>query len=727
MSKKQPVEQKKQTLKFQNEIIGILIIGFASFILLALLSYSPTDISFTHYVASAATTNNIFGTFGSHSADFLLYVFGFTSYLFPFFLFFIATKQLVKSEMTFGAIFWGGAAGMILSGTLLLALVISKLSNMHGGGIVGDFLSSLCVSYFNVGGTAIIATVVMMVSMIVVINFSFLMVAKMSFYLLVKGAYIARRKAGLAWRQFKDRQPPAQDIYIVDSAPAPEKKVQPAKKIPPQERFDFYCKDGSYILPSLDLLDNIERKDEKIKKEYLIANSKILEKKLADFGITIKVTEVRPGPVVTTYEIEPAPGVKINRITSLADDLALALRAKSVRIIAPISGRGTIGIELPNHHRESVCLKKVLEKDVFQNSKSRIAIALGEDIIGMPVVTELEKMPHLLIAGTTGSGKSVSLNAMICSILFKASPDEVKFLMVDPKRLELSSYDGIPHLLHPVVTDPKEAALVLRWAVEEMERRYKLISGTNARNIESYNKLVEKSSATNKKQYQTEVQTDNNGEAMAKLPYIVVVIDELADLMMVAQRNVETSLARLAQMARASGIHIILATQRPSVDVITGVIKANFSTRISFHVSTKIDSRTILDQSGAESLLGAGDMLFMLSGRAELTRIHGAFVSDKEIERIVTHIKNQKTPIYDTSILEERISELKDETAGDTDARHDEALELAFKRGEISISLIQRHLKVGYNRAARIVEKMEEDGIVGAADGSKQRKVVPRR
>jgi len=437
--------------------------------------------------------------------------------------------------------------------------------------------------------------------------------------------------------------------------------------------------------------------------------------------------------------------VKINRIANLSDDLALALKAPSIRIIAPIPGKGTVGIEIPNLEREPVHLKDVLDNETFLESKTRLSIALGEDTVGGPVIADLTKMPHLLIAGTTGSGKSVFLNALICSILFKAPPDEVKFIMIDPKRLELSGYEGIPHLLHPVVVDPREAASVLRWAVEEMERRYRIIGETGTRSIEKFNRYVDREQIQKdkpaldkpKKQGGEAPAEDdlpapreggNVGKDQSKLPYIVIVIDELADLMMVAQRNVEESLTRLAQMARAAGIHLILATQRPSVDVITGIIKANFPTRISFQVSSKVDSRTILDQLGAEQLLGSGDMLFLPPGLSKVARIHGAFVSEGEIGKIVAFIRKQARPIYDDSILKyQPESGDGDKGSGDFDEKYDDAVELVTDLGQASISLVQRYLKIGYNRAARIIEKMESEGIVGPSDGVKPRKVLAKK
>jgi S-DNA-T family DNA segregation ATPase FtsK/SpoIIIE len=497
----------------------------------------------------------------------------------------------------------------------------------------------------------------------------------------------------------------------------------------------------------------MERKENRIKRENLIANSRTLEKKLSDFGVEGKVIEVKPGPVITMYELEPAPGVKINKITNLSDDLSLALRAPSIRIIAPIPGKGAVGIEIPNQEREPVRLRDVLDHATFRDSPYRLPIALGEDILGTPIIADLIRMPHLLIAGTTGSGKSVSLNAMICSILFKASPNDVKLLMIDPKRLELSGYEGIPHLLHPVVVDPKKASLVLRWAVEEMERRYRIIGEIGVKSVEAYNHLRSGKTAKQEpappasdaeprgqEKNAEEPLTAAGAQAKAlaeapalreplpeRLPYIIIIIDELADLMMVAQRTVEESLTRLAQMARAAGIHLILATQRPSVDVITGVIKANFPTRISFQVSSKVDSRTILDQMGAEKLLGAGDMLFLPPGSSRLIRIHGAYVSDAEIERIVDFVKKQGRPVYDESIVEFEPEATEEKQDGDGDEKYDLAVELVTDLGQASISLVQRYMKIGYNRAARIIERMEAEGIVGPSDGVKPRKVLARK
>ncbi|MEW6586004.1 MAG: DNA translocase FtsK, partial [Nitrospirota bacterium] len=448
---------------------------------------------------------------------------------------------------------------------------------------------------------------------------------------------------------------------------------------------------GGYELPPLELLGSPDSIGARPSKEELLNDSALIEQKLDDFGVEGKIAQVNPGPIVTMYEFEPAPGIKINKIVTLADDLALALKAQSVRI-SPIPGRATIGIEVPNKQRETVALREILSSESFKKSKSKLTLGLGKEISGAPVVADLSRMPHLLVAGATGSGKSVSINSMVMSILYKAAPSEVKMLMVDPKLLELSAYEGIPHLISSVITNPKEASDALKKMVVEMERRYRVLAEKSARNIESY------------RMHASEAE---------QLPYIVIIIDELADLMFTAPSDVEDSITRLAQMGRAAGIHLILATQRPSVDVITGIIKANFPARISFQVSSKVDSRTVLDSQGAEQLLGKGDMLLMLPG-TKVIRVHGAYVTEEEIKAVSDFVKAQGGPDY--TILEsiqapEENGEDEDTTA--RDEMYQKAVEMGEMTGEISISQIQRRLKIGYNRAARIMELMEEDGLVG--------------
>jgi S-DNA-T family DNA segregation ATPase FtsK/SpoIIIE len=475
--------------------------------------------------------------------------------------------------------------------------------------------------------------------------------------------------------------------------PAPEPRPCAGVVAPPA---------AGYTRPPLTLLSAPTNGKRQGNGVDLAQQAKLLEGRLRDFGVDGRVVQVLPGPVVTRYEFEPASGVKVSRIVNLADDLALGMKALSVRIVAPVPGKSVVGIEIPNAHREPVFLRDILASPAFQQAPSKLVLALGKDISGAPTVTDLAQIPHLLIAGATGSGKSVGLNSMICSILLKAAPQEVKFIMIDPKMLELSVYDGIPHLIAPVVTHPQQAAAALRWAVEEMERRYRRLAEHGVRGIDGYNRA----------------------HPERPLPYIVVVIDELADLMLVARREVEDALTRLAQMARAAGIHLLVATQRPSVDVLTGVIKANFPARISFQVASRTDSRTILDSVGAERLLGKGDLLFLPPGTSKLQRIHGAYVSEAEIKRVVEHLRRQQAPAYEVSSFASPAEGQPDPAADDE--RYDEAVALVARLGQASASLIQRHLRIGYNRAARLLEAMEREGVVGPADGSRPREVYVR-
>ncbi len=496
----------------------------------------------------------------------------------------------------------------------------------------------------------------------------------------------------------------------------------PVKPVPKQAVFEFMKGDARFSLPSVSFLDDPKARPQSTSEENLRMQSRLLEKKLEDFGVTGKVVAVTPGPVITTFEYEPAPGVKINRIVNLTDDLALALRAISIRIVAPIPGKAVIGVEIPNTDRETVRFKEMILSPSFEQAKSTLTLCLGKDIVGNPVSAGLEKMPHLLIAGATGTGKSVALNTMICSLLYKLTPDQVKLIMVDPKRIELSMYDGIPHLITPVVTDVKKATNALFWAVREMEHRYELLSEKKTRNIEQYNRKIEKEPAAPPADGE-----DNPREPAKPLPYIVIIIDELADLMMVASRDVEVALTRLAQMARAAGIHLILATQRPSVDVLTGIIKANFPTRLTFQVSSKTDSRTILDTNGAESLLGNGDMLFLPPGTARLQRIHGGYISEAELTRITEFLKKQQRPDYDNRVVQPPVKEAETDGEKEYDERYDDAVALVTQAGQASISMVQRHLRIGYNRAARIIEMMEQEGIIGPQDGVKPRSVLVKK
>jgi S-DNA-T family DNA segregation ATPase FtsK/SpoIIIE len=484
-----------------------------------------------------------------------------------------------------------------------------------------------------------------------------------------------------------------------------------------------------YTPPPLSLLDTTDKPKIEIDEEALKKQSLFLEKKLLDFEVEGKVVAIHPGPVVTMYEFEPAVGTKINQITNLEDDLALAMGGRSVRVVAHIPGKAALGIEVPNSERETVWLKDIISSNAFEKSSSKLSVALGASIDGRPMVTDLTKMPHLLVAGATGSGKSVAIHAMIASILYKSSPEDVRFILVDPKMLELTPYDGIPHLLLPVLTKPKQTVTAMRWAIREMERRYRLLSACGARNILGYNEKIRKNEVPLMSHEEAEELLAQNKEAVTHtgtLPYIVIIIDELADLMMTASQEMEETITRLAQMARAAGIHLVLATQRPSVDVITGLIKANFPARIAFKTSAKHDSRTILDCIGAETLLGAGDMLFMTPSGGNLIRIHGSFVTEGEIARIVSHLKQQGTPVYDESILTSpKETDQPGEDFDDMDEEvYDKAVALVAETKQASISMIQRRLRIGYNRAARMIERMESEGIVGPADGSKPREVL---
>jgi S-DNA-T family DNA segregation ATPase FtsK/SpoIIIE len=484
--------------------------------------------------------------------------------------------------------------------------------------------------------------------------------------------------------------------------PSLEEKKSPEKADVKKHKPDVVTSKRIYSAkPQINFLIPPSRQTEDIDTLFLKEQAKKLEKKLEDFSIKGEVKEIAPGPVITTFEYKPAPGIKISKIVNLENDIALALSALSVRIVAPIPGKNVIGIEVPNKKREIVRIREIIESEIFENFKYGLPLCLGKDIDGNAFVSDLSKMPHLLIAGATGTGKSVCLNSMITSLLYKCSPEDVKLLMIDPKRIELSLYNDIPHLITPVVTDMKKATNALNWAVKEMEQRYDLLAMEKVRNIDQYNAVSEE-----------------------KLPYIVIIIDELADLMMVSSRDVETALARLAQMARASGIHLILATQRPSVDVLTGVIKANFPTRISFQVSSKTDSRTILDTNGAEALLGNGDMIFLPPGTSKIKRLHGAYISEKEVTDVIDFLKSQMEPEYIDDVTEAFETENESYSDEDYDPLYDKAVQFVTSTRQASISAVQRHLRIGFNRAARIIEYMEKDNIVGPAQGSKPREVI---
>ena len=724
----------------KKEVLGVVFLALTVFLALSLFSFNPDDPSFNNRISGPAKATNLAGFIGAHLADVFFQTFGLAAFLWPVFFALFALKFFRVITLAFRPAKTVAFIGLFVTASSLLSLALGKKNILGGifdsGGALGHFFARLAAGYFNITGALVLFALILIICVMTLTGLSALELSRTGGGLIVsaidrgKKFWKARQKKKKeALKEIKKDKEPVLALQVKEE----EKKEGPAPAVHPpvvqekQEHFTFLDTRGSYVLPPLSLLESPEQKEIKVDKESLLANAKILEKRLEDFGVQGKVTEVRPGPVITMFEYEPAPGVKINKIVNLSDDLALALRAISVRIVAPIPGKAAVGIEIPNSMREPVYLKDILGCEDFGKAESKLTLALGKGIFGNPFVTNLAKMPHLLVAGATGAGKSVSLNSMICSLLYKADPEEVKFLMIDPKRLELSTYDGIPHLLHSVVFDPKAAAIVLRWATEEMEIRYRLMAEKGVRNIDRYNQKVDRELKEARKKggtilKETEGLEERTGENLSLLPYIVIVIDELADLMMVSARDVEASLTRLAQMARAAGIHLLLATQRPSVDVLTGVIKANFPTRISFQVSSKTDSRTILDANGAEHLLGMGDMLLLPPGTSRLVRVHGAFITENEITRVVEFWKKQGKPVYDQSILK-----VKEETAeADTDGydeMYDQAVAVVAESRQASISMLQRRLRVGYNRAARMIEKMEQEGVVGPADGSKPREV----
>jgi S-DNA-T family DNA segregation ATPase FtsK/SpoIIIE len=709
----------------RKEIIGIVLFFLVIFTLISLLSYSPGDPSINNAKA-AGEINNLFGVFGAHTAGILIGLFGIGAFWLPI-LFLLMSIHFFGKHANHTLIYKavGGVLLVITTGSLLAFHSNHFMifgSRFSSGGIVGIPFASFLVKYSNATGGIIILALLWLIGFILTTGFS------------LAGFYrFCRQKSTLwidrvwtlviKWKERREKakkrsqtireekKKDAQKIEIKAAKPTPIKKVP----VPKQEVFEFMNVGKGFQLPSVNFLEDPETEPISADNENLRMQSKLLTKKLEDFGVNGSVVTVTPGPVITTFEYEPAPGVKINKIVNLSDDLALTLRATSIRIVAPIPGKAVIGIEIPNAERETVRFKEIIVSSVFEKSKAPLTLCLGKDIVGNPVVTNLNKMPHLLIAGATGAGKSVALNTMISGFLYKSTPEDVKMIMVDPKRIELSMYDGIPHLITPVVTDAKKATNALFWAVREMERRYELLSEVKARNISQYNQKVEKENIKRE-----------SGEPYEKLPYIVIIIDELADLMMVASRDVEVALTRLAQMARAAGIHMIIATQRPSVDVLTGIIKANFPTRLTFQVSSKTDSRTIIDTNGAESLLGNGDMLFLPPGASKLQRIHGAYISEAELARITEFLRAQKKPDYVVEVTKAPVDEKSDDGETEFDEKYDEAVALVTRTRQASISMIQRHLRIGYNRAARIVEVMEQEGLVGPSDGAKPREVLVR-
>ena len=717
----------------KKEIRGLVFLLLAVVVGGSLLSFSPLDKLIWNVAGNLGKAHNLFGTVGAHLSGGLFDLLGMGAFWVPLILFvlsFITFKGRPLTSPVKGMI---TVLIMLASFSALLSLqfergLFYKGTVMAAGGLVGLHIAGLSISILNTFGSYVLLASIFAISLLTVTRLSFGWIfSRLGLWILgifkkIKDISTKRTerkkraKKTLAARGKIKKKP---KVNIVE---APKKEPPPP---PRQKKFPFMQRPGEFKLPSLNLLSAPpENKNVTFQRETLEMNARRLERKLEDFGVDGEVVEILPGPVITMYEYKPAPGVKISKVAGLSDDLALTLRAQSIRIVAPIPGKAAIGIEIPNNQREMVYLQEMLSSSAYSGTKSKLPIALGKDITGSAVVADLAKMPHLLVAGATGTGKSVSINAMIQSLLYTTTPETARFLMVDPKRIELSVYQDIPHLLHPVVTQPKDANKALKWAVREMERRYMLLSDRGVRNIDSYNRKIAKQA----KQKDPVQEGDEDRGTDHHLPYIIIIIDELADLMMVSSKEVEESITRLAQMARAAGIHLIIATQRPSVNVLTGIIKANFPTRLSFQVSSKVDSRTILDTNGAEHLLGDGDMLFMPPGVGRIMRIHGAYISDEEVKEVADFLRSQKKPDYDATIISHMVKEeTTDEEPVELDEKFDEAVEVVCKSGQASISMVQRKLRVGYNRAARMIETMETEGIVGPSDGVRPRQVYGRK
>ena len=741
-----------------REAMFIIVSALALYLGLSLFTYHPADPSWSHSGPVESIANRG-GVVGAWLADVLLHLFGVMAYLFPFMAAhagWMASGGGRNRPDSAEGIHWvmRGAGGIA---TLGAGCALATL-HYHGytglpldaGGIVGNLLGRNLAGAFSPLGATVFLLALFLTGFTLFTGLSWLTVMDLTgrftlnvlSFLMDTGRRTAsllkdhrsRRKRAAKRSAEKVRQSLRKAPRI---EPPPPKVERSLREVRERQEPLFESAPEEQPLPELSLLDEPTRSTNAIPKSTLEAMSRLVEVKLADFGVESEVVAVLPGPVVTRFELQLAPGVKVSKVTALSKDLARSLSTVSVRVVEIIPGKSVIGLEIPNEQREIVSLSEVLRSAAYDGANATLALALGKDISGEPVVVDLARMPHLLVAGTTGAGKSVAINAMVLSLLYKASPDHVRMIMIDPKMLELSVYEGIPHLLAPVVTDMKEAGNALRWCVVEMERRYRLMSALGVRNIGGFNRKLEEARAAGEPVsdplHEVQDEKDDGGAPeLEALPMIVVVIDELADLMMVTGKKVEELIARLAQKARASGIHLILATQRPSVDVITGLIKANIPSRIAFQVSSKVDSRTIIDQMGAEHLLGHGDMLYMAPGRSTLRRVHGAFVGDQEVHRVVKSLKRKGKPRYVHEILEGGAGEGVALPGGvpipgmasdpESDPYYDEAVRIVTETRRASISGVQRRLKIGYNRAARMLEQMEETGVVGAlqANGSRE-------
>lgn len=732
------------------------LVACSIYMLIALFTYHPDDPGWSH-AASATVIHNSAGKLGAWLADVLLYVLGYLGYLIPFLIAFDGWRlfETRRLEIPLPPMhYFIRSLGLLI--TLISACSIawghfragaSLPYEVHSaGGILGNAIGSALGSIAGHMGSTMIFLFLLLMSITLYTGFSWFTlmdsVGRWTLRLIdyAKDKFQERQVQTIGKQARKEREVVIQEekekelerVPVVIDEPVIT-EFEPSFRAEAEKQETMFDDPPDTVLPTLSLLDKPPPSIGQYSRESLEAISRTVELKLKDFGIEVNVVSVHPGPVVTRFELDPAPGVKVSKITNLSKDLARSLSVVSVRVVEVIPGKSYIGLEIPNENRDLVTLGEILNSREYEGTKSNLPLALGKDISGKPVVTDLAKMPHLLVAGTTGSGKSVALNAMILSILYKAMAKDVRMIMIDPKMLELSVYEGIPHLLAPVVTDMKEAANALRWCVAEMERRYKLMAALGVRNLAGYNKKITEAKRRNSPildPIYKPMHEDDSAPELDELPAIVVIIDELADMMMTVGKKVEELIARLAQKARAAGMHLIVATQRPSVDVITGLIKANIPSRIAFQVSSKVDSRTILDQMGAENLLGHGDMLFMPPGSNIPERVHGAFVDDHEVHAVVESIRSSGEPDYHDEIVRgpedggaEAIPGIET-SSEDMDPLYDEAVKIVTETRKASISYIQRRLKIGYNRAARIVEEMESSGLVGPLESNGSREVL---
>ena len=745
---------QEKAVRGLREVALLSLSACALFILISLLTYSNEDAGWSHS-GSGQTITNACGVVGAWIADFILSIFGLVAYLFPVMIFWhgymLYRQEKMQANHWILALRWFGFLATVISSTAIfyLHLLRSKIElPTNTGGILGQETGDFLLFNFGNSGTTLLLLAVLLAGVTLSTGLSWLWLMDMVGKYTLRAASFLYQHAQQYWQGLPERQPqPVREelpelqpkrikktpTLNIDIAPQPSKPEISERAIKEQQ-FDLFDT-GDGVLPALALLDNRDTEIKGYTKTDLEEMSRLVEHILQDFNVVVEVVAVHPGPVITRFELKPAAGVKVSRISSLAKDLARALSVTSVRIVEVIPGKSVIGLEIPNQEREMVTLREVLASRLYEKSKSPLTLVLGKDIAGAPVIADLGKMPHALVAGTTGSGKSVAINTMILSLLYKATPEQVRIIMIDPKMLELSVYEGIPHLLTPVVTDMKDAANALRWGVAEMERRYKLMSLMGVRNLAGFNKLVseaeEKGEPIRDPMFVLDRPLEEGEEfpVLSTLPSIVIIIDELADMMMIVGKKVEELIARLAQKARAAGIHLILATQRPSVDVLTGLIKANVPTRISFQVSSRIDSRTILDQGGAESLLGNGDMLFLPSGTSIPIRAHGAFVDDHEVHKVVDFLKKTGKTNYLSEITQEQVDSndgfsMSGDAGAETDALYDEVVMFVTESRKASISSVQRKFRVGYNRAARLIEDLEAAGIVSPPETNGSRVVL---